>query len=165
MPSAVRRLDIEARIVAVTRRTASVVELREALHPVKAYIDDAFALINTKELPEDVRNRVVPGFCRSAIEAACHEVVRRRNLTKGLPNEEIEDRLIRAGTLSKTAALAFFDDEDRAGDVMNRLNQWGGWAGDAFKIVNKGAHAGYSGDLSRLARHVQSMCEKVLMLK
>jgi ABC-type hemin transport system ATPase subunit len=165
LPSAVRRLDIEARIVGVTRRTASVVELREALHPVKAYIDDAFALINTKELPEDVRNRVVPGFCRSAIEAACHEVIRRRSLTKGLPNEEVEDRLAQAGTLSKTAALAFFDDENRAGDVMNRLNQWGSWAGDSFKRVNKGAHEGYSGDLSKLAHDVQSLCKRVLVMK
>lgn len=165
LPSAVRRLDIEARIVGVTRRTASVVELREALHPVRAYLDDAFALINTKELPDDVRKRVVPGFCRSALEAACHEAIRRRSLTKGLPHAEVEERLIGAGTLSKTAALALFDDVERAGDVMNRLNQWGGWAGDVFKRVNKGAHEGYESDLFTLARDVQSLCEKVLVLK
>jgi hypothetical protein len=162
LPTAVRRLDIEATVVAVTRRTSSVVELREASHPVKAYLQDAFALINTKQLPEDVMRRVVPGFCRSAIEAACHESVRRKRLVAGVPHADVEEELGEAKTLNQIAALALFDDSARAGDVMGRLNKWGGWAGDAFKRSKESVHTSYSGDLRKLTKDVDDLCKKIV---
>jgi hypothetical protein len=44
-------------------------------------------------------------------------------------------------------ALAFFEDEGRAGDVMAYLNrQQGPWAADAVAICNKGAHEAVTRD-------------------
>jgi hypothetical protein len=53
------------------------VELRQTTDPVSSLIDDARAVALTENLPQDVASRV-PGFCRSAVEAACMESVRRR---------------------------------------------------------------------------------------
>jgi transposase len=71
LPEAVRRLDIDARIIEVTRHEDSVVELRPSLDPVSRNLDDARALARTAELPELVSQQVVPNFCRAAIEADC----------------------------------------------------------------------------------------------
>ncbi len=62
----------------------------------------------------------MPGFCRSAIEAACMEVVRRRRLGRGEAHTEVEVLLAVPGTLTRIAALALFDDPGRGGDVMAR---------------------------------------------
>jgi len=165
LPEAVRRLGIEANVVSVTRRANSVVELRESSDPVHGYIKDAWTLISTDELSDDVRRRVVPGFCRSAIEAACMEVVRRRRLERGEAHTEVEVLLAVPGTLTRIAALALFDDPGRGGDVMARLNQWGHWAGDVFKRCNKGAHDAHPGDLHKLADDAGSLCKKLSQLK
>ena len=41
-------------------------------------LEDALALVHTTDLPVTVLRRVVPGFCRSALEAAFITVLRRR---------------------------------------------------------------------------------------
>ncbi|HZJ51269.1 MAG TPA: AAA family ATPase, partial [Actinomycetota bacterium] len=91
LPEAVRRLGIEA--TTVTRRPASVVELRLTSHPVIAYLSDARALVADSQLPEDVRRRVVPGFCRSALEAVFTDKVRGRRLAAGAEHAAVEDQL------------------------------------------------------------------------
>ena len=90
LPEAVRRLDIAADIVEVTRREGSVVELRRALDPVGRYLEDALAVAGTAELPASAAAHVVPGLCRLALEAACMEVVRRRRLARGEAHADVE---------------------------------------------------------------------------
>ena len=41
-------------------------------------------------VPEEVVVRVVPGFCRAAIEAACIEVIRRRRTGQGERHADVE---------------------------------------------------------------------------
>src|SRR5437588_549465 len=71
LPEAIRRLRIAANISEVTRREHSLVELRQALDPVERHVADAHALVHSSGLPEEVARRVVPGFCRLAVEAGC----------------------------------------------------------------------------------------------
>ena len=73
LPEAIRRLDIPATVIEVTRREGSVVEPRRSKDPVSRYIEDAMALAYTDDLPPEVARRVVPGLCREALEAACME--------------------------------------------------------------------------------------------
>lgn len=162
LSESVRRLGIDATAIAVTRRSNSVVELRKASHPAKNYIDDARSLAFEKELSEDLRRRVVPAYCRSALEATCHEVVRRRRLSSGSSHEEVEDALRNTTRLTKLTALALFDDPERGGDVMARLNQFGMWAGTTFKAVNAGAHEPHTGDLKKLVKDSEELCKKIL---
>ncbi len=55
-------------------------------------------------------------------------------------------------------ALALFDDPDRGGDVLGRLNNaYGAWAADAYQACRRGVHGGYTGDLPRLVRDVRTL--------
>ena len=128
LPEAARRLDIAAEIVEVTRRDASVVELRRALDPVGRYLEDALAVAGTADLPASAAARVVPGLCRLGLEATCMEVVRRRRLGRGEPHAEVERVLSDAFRLMPLAALALFDDAARTKDVLPRVEREGGAA-------------------------------------
>ena len=97
LPEAVRRLDIAAEILEVTRREGSVVELRRSLDPVGRYLEDAIAVAGTAGLPSSAAAHVVPGLCRLALEAVCMEVVRRRRLLRGEAHAEVERILSEAG--------------------------------------------------------------------
>ena len=90
LPEAIRRLDIPATVIEVTRREGSVVEPRRSKDPVSRYIEDAMALAYTDDLPAEVARRVVPGLCREALEAACMEAIRRRRIGRGEPHAEVE---------------------------------------------------------------------------
>jgi energy-coupling factor transporter ATP-binding protein EcfA2 len=162
---AVRRLGIAATVVEVARKEESVIELRPALDPVERYLDDARALVRTEELPDDVARRVVPGFCRLALEAACVEAVRRRRIGRGEPHAEVEALLARRTKLNVFAALALFDDSERGGEVLARINnRYGQRQGDVFQAVNRGAHHGAGGDLRDLVRDAAILARELAVL-
>ena len=70
LAQAVRQLSIPASILEVTRRPGSTVQLRTCLDPVEQALQDAKALAADDSLPPEVAGRVVPGLCRTAVEAA-----------------------------------------------------------------------------------------------
>src|SRR5680860_1102074 len=113
------------------------------------------------QLPEDVRRRVVPGFCRSALEAVFTDKVRGRRLAAGAEHAAVEDQLAATNTLTELAAMALFDDKARGSDVMNRLNQFGGWAGGTVTQGNKGAQDAYAGALVKLVNDAEKLCKQV----
>lgn len=47
------------------------------------------------------------------------------------------------------------------GRVLGRLNQFGGWAGDAFKGAKTGGHAPYGGDLDLVVRDTDRLTQKL----
>jgi hypothetical protein len=154
LPEAIGRMQIESNQVEVMRRANSVVEVRTKREPVDAYLEDARALMSTARkggIPEAVVIAVVPGFCRSAIEASCMEVVRRRRLKRGERHDEVEDLLQKSRTLNKLMALALFDDADKAGDNLKTIrNKWKEAAEEVFRDCQGGAHGEFVGDLDRL---------------
>jgi hypothetical protein len=165
LPEAVRRLGLVATILGVTRRDGSRVEVRLEADPVSRAIADAWALAKTTELPPEIGTRTVPGFCRIAIEAACWETLRRRRLARGEPHASV-DELLSGKTVTTLASLALFDDADRGGDVVARINRdFGAPAGDAFIASNKGAHQGYAGDLRQLVQRTEALATGLRDLK
>lgn len=144
LSEAVQRLGIEARILEVHRRPGSIVEVRSHLDPVERLFSDAHALVRDDGLPEEVRDRVVPGLCRQALEARVHEVVRNRRLSRGEGHREVETLLADARLLVPTLALALFDDPDRGGEVYRELGSraanFGPKAVDVVKACNRGSH-------------------------
>jgi recombinational DNA repair ATPase RecF len=163
LPESVERLGIDARVLEVTRQSGSVVTVVEALDPVERHIKDAWAIAQDQQLPAEVAARLVPGFCREAIEAACMQVVRRRRLGRGEGHTAVEQLLLGL-TTKQHAALALFDDPARAGDVYTGLNRFGRWAGDAFRAVNEGAHRRYAGNLPNLIRDAAALARKLRAL-
>jgi recombinational DNA repair ATPase RecF len=166
LPEAVRRLEIKATILGVTRREGSVVEVRTEADPITRAIADARTLAFTNELPLDIARRTVPGFCRLAIEAACWEVVRRRRLLRGDPFVKVEEAIAEAKTLTQLMSLALYDEKDRGIDVLPRINRdFGPEQGDAFAASNKGPHEGYTGDLKTLTQRTSALTAQLRKLK
>ncbi len=154
LPEAVRRLDIAAEIIEVTRREASVVELRRSLDPVGRYLEDAITVAGTAELPSSAAARVVPGLCRLALEAASMEVVRRRRLNRGESHGGVERILSEAGSLTGLMALALFDDAARGPEVTRHLEREAGPPlAETFRRCEEGSEVPGSAalDLVRLA--------------
>lgn len=162
LPEAIRRLQLPATIWEVTRREGSVVELTKNEDPVSRYLDDAFALALTSELPSDARAVVVAGFCRSALEAACHEAVRARRLKAGVRHAEVEKELTAAPKLRQLLALALLDDAGRGGDVVSVLRQrYGQAAVNAFDAAREGTHERYQGDLRHFVQETERLANAI----
>ena len=167
LPAAVRRLQIPATILLVTRRPKSRVELKTSLDPVRAAIEDARAVELSGGLPEEARQRVVPGLCRQAIEAACLQSGQRRLLAAGTSHDECEQKWADAAKLLPRIAIALYGDADRAGDVYRTLNnRFGDWATDTAKACNILAHPSTPGatDLKHLIGQAESLAEKLAAL-
>jgi hypothetical protein len=126
------------------------VELRKNVDPVARYLDDANALAKTTELADEVRRPVVAGFCRSAIEAACHERIRRERIGRGESHSAVEDVIDGAQTLTQTVALALVGDHRAGKQVLPALNAIGGWAANVFKACQDNVHGAASGSLQAL---------------
>src|SRR4051812_28854132 len=165
LPEAVRRLGLPATVHGVTRRSNSAVEVRQTTDPITTLIDDARAVALTDDLPDDVAGRVVPGFCRAAVEAACMECVRRRRLARGEAHEAVEGLLADNAKIHPLLALALFDDAGRTNEVMPRLQRFGSWAIEAFRICKMGAHEIVDADLKTLIDSSQRLARQVLELK
>ncbi len=159
LPEAVRRLAIPATVIEVMRREGSAVELRTAKDPVSRYIEDAMAVARTDGLPPQAAKRVVPGLCRLAVDAACTEAVRRRRLGRGEPHAGVEDLLAAQSGSKALAALALFDDAERAGDVLPHLNKQGKEIADVFRMVNEGAHQELPGHPVDLVRGAERLAQ------
>ena len=164
LPEAVRRLGIPATVLSVTRRARSVVEVRQTLDPIGSLLDDARAVERTPNLPKAVAQRVVPGFCRMAIETACMETVRRRRLQRGESHDDVEELLAANARTHPLMAQALFDDPKRTDDVFERLKKLGPRAVETFKRCKAGAHEGDDGDLRDLIKDAERLARQIAQL-
>ena len=165
LPESLRRLKIKHACKKVTRRPGSVVEVSDSHDPVTQYFRDGWAVIQDRHLPDELARRVIPGFCREGLEAACVEAVRRRWLTKGESHAHVESTLEAAQRLIPKAALAMFDDVSQGGDVLKGIRRrWGTSFEDAFREANRGAHRAYSGDLHQLISECHALAERLRSL-
>jgi recombinational DNA repair ATPase RecF len=165
LPEAFGRLGLDASVLEVTRQPNSIVTVSQALDPVERHLRDARTLAKDEALPQELASRLVPGFCRTAIEAACTEAVRRRRLSRGEPHDTVEQLLVELTTSKRRMALALFDDPDRTAAVYTGLNnRFGRWAGDLFRDVNNGAHGDYTGDLPDLIHRTRDLAVKLRAL-
>ncbi|MGW2772131.1 AAA family ATPase [Streptomyces olivaceoviridis] len=141
LPQALKYLRLPATVLTVDRRERSAVRVRSGDDPVKQALNDAKALAKTRDLPGDVAARVLPGLCRTALEAALLEPARRRLLGTGLPHDEIERRIAKAHRLTELASLALYGETDRVGEAMTDLTRaYGQQATDHIRWCNRGSH-------------------------
>ncbi len=165
LPESLRRMKIEHTCKKVTRRPGSVVEVSDSHDPVTQHFIDAWAVIQDSYLPYEMAARVIPGFCREGLEAACVEAIRRRLLGRGESHSQVEQILEAANRLSQKAALALFDNMSRGAQVPERISQkWTPGFRDAFRAANRGAHGAYSGDLRQLISECQALAARLRSL-
>jgi energy-coupling factor transporter ATP-binding protein EcfA2 len=155
---ACRNLGVDTRVIEVTRDARSVVTTRARRVPALDLLEDARAFLIDGQLPAEVRARVVPGVCRTAIEASATDLVWRRELRGGAAPEHVEQQLARQLKVKQLLALALFGDAGRAGDVLRTLNDVGRWAGDAVQQSDRGAHGDHETiDLDQLVRNTERL--------
>ena len=163
LPATVRRLPIEHRVLEVRRRERSVVMCTPVGDPVQQHLGDASAVLLTEGLDDLTRRRVVPGFCRQAIEAACIEAVRRGRAEAGRDLIETEKDISRARTLNHKLALALLDDAKGAYEVMtdSLSKHFGGLARAVVRDCNRGAHGPLDQDLNALIHDAKWLAERL----
>ena len=166
LPAAARRLRIEHRQLAVTRRENSQVECQPVQEPVQRHLDDARTVWLTEDLNDETRRRVIPGFCRQAIEAACIEAVWRARAAAGRDHAETEQDIERARTLNAKLALVLVDDVDgNHTDMRNALyRRFGAQARDVVDACNRGAHGHWTGGMDALIDRTDWLARRILTL-
>lgn len=162
LATAVRDLAIPATILEVTRRTRSVVDIRPCLDPVGQALKDARDLSKDTRVPAEVARRVIPGLCRTALEAAFTQAFWRRQLRAGKTRAAIDAAVADTRRqLTSVAALGISGDS-RAGDqVLPALDRWGGVFADTYRALNKSAHQPYTGDVGELITDTRDLIAKV----
>jgi hypothetical protein len=116
----------------------------------------------TDQLSKDARALATVGFCRSALEAACHEAIRARRIKAGLRHADVERELAQADTTHDMLTLALLDDAKRSGELVSRMRSRHGQAAvDAFHAVKSGTHVIYKGDPKHLADEIERLADAV----
>ena len=164
LPAAARRLRIEHRLLAVTRRENSQVQCQPALEPVQRHLADARAVWLTDPLDDETRRRVIPGFCRQALEAACVQAVWLARTAAGRDYTETEQDINHAQTLNTKLALILLDDVDgNHQDMHNTLYQrFGTRARDVVDACNRGAHGHWHGGMDALINGTDWLAKRIL---
>jgi recombinational DNA repair ATPase RecF len=162
LAAAVRELSIPATILEVTRRPQSAVEIRMCLEPVQQALKDARDLNADSHVPEGVARRVVPGLCRTAVEAAFTQAFWRRELSAGQTRTAIEAKLAASQhSLTRTAALGMFGNPGEGGKVLPTLDKWGKIHANSYQALNRGAHDSYAGDLRDLISDSRGLVQQI----
>ncbi len=162
LPESLRLLNLDHHCLEVVRLAKSKVEVSEKRDPVIQYFFDARSIMKDENFPADMARRVIPGFCRDGLEAACVEAVWRRRLGRGKSHQAIEKELLYAKKLSQKASLVFFDKIDKGGEVFKTIaGKWERRLADAYSDANKGTHKKYSGELPALINDCQTLAERL----
>lgn len=162
LAAAVRRADVDATVLEVTRASASRVNVTVATDPAARYLADAFALIRETEegrLPDGVMRRTLPGLLRFAVEAVARDTFFSSRLGAGMPLAEVEDAWTSVSTTRERVGLAVFG-EARAN---HELEQWAAAPYRKFGLRNIGSamHAGLKAELD--ARDAVRDVEKLIV--
>lgn len=161
LASAIRDLSIPAAVWEVKRQPRSNVTVEKCRDASEQALKDARSLNKDPNIPTEVARRVIPGLCRTAVEAAFTEAYWRTQLRSGRTRSEIE-KTLEGKTLNMRAVamLAFFG--DAKGNVAGQLHgQWGPAYAETYKALNRGAHEGHPGDLAELIDDAEAFVSKI----
>jgi energy-coupling factor transporter ATP-binding protein EcfA2 len=162
LADAVKDLSIPVTILEVTRRPKSIVDVRRCLDPAEQALKDARDLNSDPKVPAAVAARVIPGLCRTAVEASLTQAVWRQQARAGRDRADIEvDLLAAKRRLASLAALAIFGDANQHAKVIPRLGTWGQGLGGTFRTLNAGAHQEHGGRLDQLISDTRHLVAKI----
>lgn len=159
LPEAFERLSLPHAKRRVTRGLGSAVVVSQLIGPWEQRLKDALDVTLTPDLPEHISGRVVPGFCRQALEAACLDVLRRHWLGRGDAHADVEKQLARRG-LRELLSMLFFGDPRKHQGLearLRRLKVQG--AVEIYLDCQSGTHEGFSGDLKDMVERTRSLCD------
>lgn len=154
LPDAVRRLVPGARIIEVDRSAGSIVSVADAEDPAQRDIEDARALASDPNVKPEIQQRVLPGLCRSAFEAAARDAWYARAHSAGIAREAVESTWAETRNQPKRIALALYGDADRS------IDKWldgEPYRRPAVQVVGRGVHEGMRRDPKGALRDVERL--------
>lgn len=159
LPEAVRRLQLPATVIEVTRKSRSVVDLRRTKDAASQLLDDALAVAKEQDkLGPTLTARIVPGLCRTAVEARLKELVWHRRLAEGCAHADIEAEIADAHSMNDLATLALVGEAHRGKDLLGRLNAKCGRAEtDTFQDLKTYAHQKFTGNPEHLVDRTRQL--------
>ncbi|WP_156819647.1 hypothetical protein [Pseudonocardia sp. HH130630-07] len=141
LASAVRRMEIDATILQVTRMRQSAVTVRQIADPVDVYLDDARSVAHEEELTDTVRRDLVVTLCRNAFDALAVRSVQTTKLGTGATHAEVEALLNKHGATRDRIAVALFGEADRRNDVEGHFRARP-WVREVLRACMRGGHGG-----------------------
>ncbi len=163
--SSLQRLQLPTHVLEVRRHVNSRLEITPLSTPVERYLKDADSVALAKGMGDELPYRVVPNFCRLAVEAACQEKIYRVRLARGESFESLEERL-KSLSLFDRVALALLDDEKRGSEVAGHLKTNGALRErDALFQMKAGSHGGTNAtntNLRDLIHWTRKLCQRIL---
>jgi energy-coupling factor transporter ATP-binding protein EcfA2 len=162
LPEAIRRLEIEARIVRVQREAQSRVRVLAVSTPSERYLTEAQAM-SKAEMPPRTIPIVVPGFCRSAIEAACETKIRRDLISRGVTHVEVDAEIEKLTSVTTWLAKALGYDVAQGLELMREIERLGGpGAAKAVRLTRRATHEQLAGlDLPELIRDTRQLVKEL----
>jgi energy-coupling factor transporter ATP-binding protein EcfA2 len=136
----VRRTTDSGQILEVVRETGSRVSVRRVRTPALRYLDDVRALFKDKDIPPGVIDKILPGMCRRAVEAAARQRYYRRRITAGAARADVEQTWSDVLSTTRRVALALFEDADSP-----RMASWRNATSSrrrTMKLCTTGVHQG-----------------------
>lgn len=163
LAEAVRRLQIDARLVEVTRDAQSVVSVDETLDPARRYLDDARATARDPQVDETLKRHVVAEMCRLALESRCRDVHFGKELAGGARRQDVEQAWASALGTKRKVALAV------TGDKNASLTPWIEQGRNrqrriAFGVCTSAPHDGVRTPLLTAIRAVENLVNDISQL-
>ncbi|MEU6535790.1 AAA family ATPase [Streptomyces sp. NPDC047000] len=156
--------ELAVTVLEVERQARSVVTVKRVTDPVGQALDDARALVRTRDLPPVAMTHVLPSLCRTVLERALTEAAWLRLHRAGVTEEEAEKTVTAAVKLMDIAALGLFGDPTRTGEVYRELRRrCGVGAVDLIRQCQEGAHPSGTSmpDPLRFVRDVEAVAQTV----
>ena len=164
LPTAVRHLQLPARIITVSRREGSQVEVSSDKdgNPAKRHLKDARAITQDAGMDPEVRALVVCSLVREAIEVTCKDLTYMRALREGIAITDIEDLYNAANSVREKLALALLGDAKRHEELSSILDKVDHAASRVVKAANKGVHGDELGSLPELVKDAERLVQRLV---
>ena len=138
LPSAIRRLAVDAQLFTVTRKPGSEVSIERADIPARRYLTSARSLIVDDALPDRVRNEAAPGLFRMALESAARQRFFSRAPQRGLSAAAAENEWANAHGTKALVLLAIDIDDDKWSSWLHQRD----FRKNVMTIATAGTHSG-----------------------
>jgi recombinational DNA repair ATPase RecF len=161
LAEAVRRLQIDARLVEVTRDAQSVVHVAETLDPARRYLDDARAAARDTDIDADFRTQVVAEMCRMGVESRCRDLYFANRFRAGAARGDVERAWGSARRTRQKVALAVGHTDASLSDWIDSGARAGRDRKLALAVCGSATHQGIRRDPIAAIRAVQNLIDDI----
>lgn len=155
---AVRRAQVNAQILEVTRESGSRVTVTNAFDPPQRYLRDAAALLRDEELPDDALRKVLPGLLRFAVEAQARDRYFGEALSGGRSHAEVEEAWTSTKKTAHRVSLAIYGDLRPLDGWLDKRSHY---RRPGLGICSTGAHTSLQGDPRTAHEFVRKMVDDI----